>query len=124
MPVKLGPMTASLTAFVRRWVDEDARADAAVGGRRLPGDPMRVTVLDANGDVWQRPVWADALTRVEDGPEKVLAIALGTRRLPELAAWLPSPPANIIECSYRGGRGWFPAVDSCPGCSYCSGLGW
>lgn len=121
MPVKLGPMTASLAAFVRRWVEEGGEAEGA-GGRSLTGGPTGVTILDANGDVWDVSVWDDVVTRVEDGPEKVAAIATAARNIPELAAWLPARPADAGDCPACYGVGMFDGTIVT--CTYCAGLGW
>ncbi|WP_165228190.1 hypothetical protein [Aquisphaera insulae] len=123
----LGPMPEAVRVAVRRLVAEARREQPGCDvrlGLLLSGGPSGCSYLDAEGEVWNWSAWDETIERVEDGPLKVGLVAIAADRVPELAAWLPRPPAGAATCGPCAGGGWllppWPRVQ----CPECSGLGW
>jgi hypothetical protein len=126
MALSLGPMPENLRSIVRRWIEEGGEIHDKVNALFIGGGPGGCSYLAADGEVWDWSVWDDSISRVEDGPGKVLTIAVAADLRPELAEWLPRRPPSAADCLECAGRGWLPFPRLHPGlrCPQCSGLGW
>ena len=54
---------------------------------------------------------------------QIQALVLGSRRFPELAAWLPKRDDASADCETCRGTGWVPVATTSILCQACSGLG-
>lgn len=126
MTIALGPLPDSLRSLVCEWAHQE-RGMAPTPGSYPPALVLRgglgyVALLDVDGEVWidhgdDRPPVV-----IPDGRHKVRCIAMGAKRRPKLACWLPQRPANALDCKWCQGVGWFD--EKAPACRFCSGLGW
>lgn len=110
-------------AVVRRLVAESP--DPL--GFLLTGGPGGASYLDADGEAYH--LWIgfsgedDVIARVEDGPRKVILIAIAAERVPELVDWLPKRPSDATTCMLCKGSCRIPQAPMCQ-CFECAGLGW
>jgi hypothetical protein len=132
MPLRLGPIPASVRSAVQRLIAErrpdPPDPDERLNGVPLTGGPCGASYLDAAGEIWN---WSCAMNehpesveRVPDGPMKVGLVAIGAERFPELAEWLPRRPATAVDCSTCQGSGSLPPPWHQVQCPHCFGMGW
>ena len=126
MGIALGPIPHNLKELIKRWLTTDRWADPATTPDAIPisGGPAYCTLLDAEGEMYWWFPNTDTVTRIEDGPEKVLELVIGAKYRSELSAWLPRRPTNAVKCSDCRGAGWHCPSDLSDICHRCAGLGW
>ena len=99
------------------WVNES-------GGMILYGSIGVEAVLRPDGSVWlyeleeldQEGTWRQATDN-----ERMGALVIGARRIPEIRRLIPARPTSSPDCSRCAGTGNLIANVICP---ECSGLGW
>lgn len=126
--LKLGPIPDSLREFIRQLVanarSEPFESDERLNGYVLTAGPSGCSYLTADGQVWNS-YYGDSITLVPDGPLKVGLIAITVERVPELALWLPTRPAEALDCiTCRGSGQWTLSSSSKIQCPECNGMGW
>jgi hypothetical protein len=103
---------------VNDWIEE--------GILYLDGSIGYDTILRVNGEVW---IYEYGLTDKADpgtwrqaiGNDRILCLAIGARRYPELGRLLPARPDASHPCEFCKGTGFLFIVVVC---GRCSGLGW
>jgi hypothetical protein len=129
MPPSLGPLPADLQEVVERWIDDGTKLnsptdDLVCDAFLLCGGPGACYYLEGSGDILRWDTWDDAVTTLDDGPDKVSIIVCASQYLPELSTWLPVRPSHAQDCEPCNGTGWLLPPLPKVVCSACSGLGW
>jgi hypothetical protein len=126
-------MSATIRRLVERWLqgpDKEGIADMVRKAVALPiYSDMSGTVhfLRCDGEILVNFDTPDP-PQIEDDPKwRLIALAHGVKKFPELAPLLPNRSPSAIDCPHCGGRGWIAfggSTDSEFGCEPCATLGW
>jgi len=135
-------VSAGMSAAIR---EEPGQADwiREADGIRLFGTIGAEAFLRSDGSVWYYEAvdWVNDPARYEwregKGNDRWAALVLGTRRIPQLQALLPTRPPNAPNCARCNGRGELftdgkgrilaepaPASRNSIICPDCGALGW
>ena len=123
-------MAASLEERVRARIQEAKEHDPAA----LSTDQSALLLIATmGGSMYVRPD-GTVLTEVRDSGEGLVeeldpknrcaGLVNGTKKYPELAAFLPQRSANSKACIACAGTGWLTLRKQSIVCAECSGLGW
>jgi hypothetical protein len=81
--------------------------------------------LHPDGRLLAFNVLFDELDEYDAATERDWGLKIGSKRYPELAAWIsPKPAEGAVPCPVCGGSGWDPELPGESACADCNGRGW